>query len=217
MTVVAQDRHTGTIRMLAHANAEAIEATLRTGVATFYSRSRQALWVKGETSGNAMKVCEVFADCDGDALVYLVDPVGPSCHTGARACFYRPVRLDGGTTVVAPANETNDQGVPHARPTLSLLEATLAARARGEGERSYTRSLLDKGATKITEKLVEEAGELGQALQGESDERVVSEAADVIYHLMVGLLSRGVARRDVEAELARRFGTSGIDEKASRS
>lgn len=207
VTVVVQDRHTGEVRMLAHANREAVAKTLETGEGHFWSRSRESLWRKGESSGNTLAVHEVWADCDADALVYLVDATGPSCHTGRRACFYR--RLD-------------DEGVAHepagldASPTLVRLADTLMAR-QGEGaKKSYTRSLLDKGAPKIGDKLREEAGELADAIADETDERVVSEAADVLYHLMVGLLHRGVDLRDVEVELARRFGVSGHDERASR-
>ena len=187
--------------MVAFANREAVEATLDSGLAHFWSRSRQQLWKKGESSGNTMQVLEVWADCDGDALIYFVDPAGPTCHTGARNCFLK--RLDG------PSDDK-------ALPTLTRLTATLQARQASDAAKSYTKSLLLKGAPKIAEKLVEEAGELGVALDSESDERVVSETADVLYHAMVGLQLRGLSMRDVAKELARRFGVSGHDEKASR-
>ena len=201
VTVVALDRHDGDVRMVAHANREAVERTLATRTGWFWSRSRGALWQKGESSGHVLHVHEVWVDCDGDALVYLVDPIGPSCHTGATSCFFR--RLDA-------------EGTDHALPTLARLTATIAARAKSDGEKSYTKSLLEKGAPKIGEKIREEGGELADALANESDERVVSEAADVLYHVMVGLQLRGLALHDVAAELARRFGTSGHDEKAAR-
>lgn len=201
VTVVAQDRLTGEVRMVAHANEEALRATLDTGDAHFFSRSRNALWKKGETSGHVMRVREVWLDCDADAVLYLLDPEGPTCHTGAPSCFV--------TRIDAPAG-------PRAAPLFVRLEDALEARKRATGEKSYTRSLLDAGAEKIGAKLREEADELARAIASESSERVASEAADVLYHAMVGLLSRGVALRDVEAELARRFGVSGHDEKASR-
>ena len=194
--------------MVAHANAEAVGRTLATGKATFWSRSRGELWVKGETSGNTLRVHEVWADCDGDALVYLVDPAGPSCHTGAESCFFR--RLDG-----AEGSEGEGQG-GRALPVLAALDATLEARKASSAEKSYTRSLLDAGPPKIARKVREEGGELADALESESDERVVSESADVLYHLMVGLVARGLSLADVESELARRFGMSGLEEKASR-
>ena len=203
VTVVAQDRLTGEVRMVAHANAEALERTITTGDAHFFSRSRGALWKKGETSGNVMRVHEVWLDCDADALLYLVDPSGPTCHTGAPSCFVK--RAD-------PADATDAR----AAPLFVRLEEALAARRTATSEKSYTRSLLDGGAEKIGRKLREEADELARAIEGESNERVASEAADVIYHAMVALLSRDVPLRDVEAELARRFGISGHDEKATR-
>ncbi len=204
VTVVVQDRLTGEVRMVAHANEEAVRRTVETGQATFFSRSRQALWRKGESSGNTMAVHEVWVDCDGDALVYLVEPAGPSCHTGRRTCFFRRVGEDG-------------ESAWHADPLLTRLWDELEARRDAGGERSYTRSLLEEGARKIGDKVREEADELARAMTDESDERVVSEAADVLYHAMVGLLARGVTLRDVEAELAKRFGVSGIDEKQSRA
>ena len=206
VTVVVQDRLTGDIRMLAHANREAVEATLATGQAHFFSRSRGTLWRKGETSGNTIEVSAVFADCDGDALVYLAEPAGPSCHTGQESCFFRELRPDG----------TMVDGEARALPLLSSLWTALLDRKASDGDRSYTRRLLDGGPLKIGEKVREEAGEFDQAIRDESPERVVSEAADVVYHLLVGLLGRDVDLRAVEGELARRFGVSGLVEKAKR-
>ena len=193
--------------MLAHANREAVLQTLETGYAHFFSRSRQQLWKKGESSGNTLRTFEVWADCDADALVYLVEPAGPSCHTGAETCFFRRV----GHGDAPEAGEGS-----RAAPTLLRLTETLAARAAGDEEKSYTKSLLEKGAPKIGAKLREEAGELADALEGESDERVAAEAADLLYHAMVGLQLRGLTLRDVEDVLASRFGVSGHDEKAAR-
>ncbi len=202
VTVIVQDRLTGEVRMLAHANRDALARTLETGRATFYSRSRDAIWVKGETSGNAIFVREVWVDCDADAVLYLADPEGPSCHTGTRSCFTRrlgPVEREGG-----------------AGPTLVVLEDVLLGRRAASAKASYTRALLEGGAATIGAKLREEGAELAQALEGEPDERVVAESADVLFHLEVALLHRGLSLRDVEGELARRFGVSGHDEKANR-
>jgi len=204
VTVVVQDRMSGEIRMLAHADRDAVAATIETGEAHFYSRSRKAHWRKGESSGNTIAVAEVWADCDADALVYMSDPRGPSCHTGAQSCFFQ--RLD------APDASPRQRALP----LLPRLFAELAARRDADEGSSYTRKLLTEGAAKIGAKVREEAGEFDDAIQSESDERVVSEAADVVYHLLVGLLARGVELRDVDAELARRFGVSGLIEKASR-
>ena len=207
VAVIAQDAETGEVRMVAWADRSAIEKTLETGQAHFYSRSRGELWLKGVTSGNTLAVRSVWVDCDGDTLIYLVDPAGPSCHTGAETCFFR--RLDTDGALVEGADES-------ARPTLLRLERTLQQRKASDAGKSYTKALLDAGPTKIDAKLREEAAELGQALIGESDERVASEAGDVIYHLLVGLVSREVSLRELFAELSRRFGQSGHEEKRSR-
>ncbi len=201
VTVVVQDRLTGEIRMVAHADDEAIQKTHATGEAHFFSRSRGALWKKGETSGHVLRVAEIWADCDADALLYLVDPIGPSCHTGAPSCFFQPLAASGAGRPLA---------------LLARLEEALVARASASADASYTRSLLDRGRATIAEKIREEGDELASALVSESDDRVTSEAADLVYHVLVGLLARGVPLRTVEAELARRFGVSGHDEKAAR-
>ena len=206
VTVVVQDQASGEIRMLAHANQAALEATLATGRAHFYSRSRGAQWLKGETSGNTIAVSEVWADCDADAVLYLAAPAGPSCHTGRDTCFFQRVTADG----VEPSERQ------HGRPTLLALEGALRERAASTADKSYTKSLLVKGAAKIGEKIREEADEVSVAIAEESDEAVAGEAADVLYHLMVGLLFRKIPLRRVQEVLGARFGVSGHVEKASR-
>lgn len=205
ITAVAQDRATGEVRMVAWMNEAALDQTLATGHATFFSRSRNALWVKGETSGNRLKVAAVYADCDADTLLLLVDPEGASCHTGRPTCFFRQVRSD---AIGEPERV--------ALPYLFELESTIAERASSTADKSYTRSLLDKGAPKIGAKLEEEAGELARAIAGETDERVASEAADVLYHVLVGLRLRNVPLRSVVEKLIERSSQSGHAEKASR-
>ncbi|NOQ83609.1 MAG: bifunctional phosphoribosyl-AMP cyclohydrolase/phosphoribosyl-ATP diphosphatase HisIE [Myxococcales bacterium] len=206
VAVIAQDAETGEVRMMAYANQQAVEQTLNTGLAHFYSRSRQALWRKGESSGNTLDVRSVWVDCDGDTLIYMVDPTGPSCHTGAQTCFFRRLDADG--------NLVEDAGA--AAPTLLQLERTLRQRKASDAGKSYTKSLLDAGPTKVDAKLREEAAELGQALIDESDERVASEAGDVLYHLLVGLVLRHIPLRTLFAELSSRFAQSGHEEKAGR-
>ena len=232
VTVVAQDAETGEIRMVAHANAEALSLTLSTGFGHFWSRSREAIWQKGEESGNTLKVREVWADCDGDALIYMVDPEGPSCHTGAETCFFKPVSASAPEPAPAPASEPesapesepepapapeSEPALATAAPTLLKLTRTLAERTTSDAEQSYTKSLLDKGAVEIAEKIREEALELGAAIKDEGDDRVTSEAGDVIYHLLVGLLLRKIPVRAVLRELSSRFGQSGHEEKESRT
>jgi phosphoribosyl-ATP pyrophosphohydrolase/phosphoribosyl-AMP cyclohydrolase len=204
---VVQDAATGTVLMLAWMNAEALRLTRETGVVHFWSRSRGALWKKGETSGNTLSVAELRVDCDRDAILVRARPAGPACHTGATACFFT---LDDGRT---------DDGVP-AAPDAAIL-AKLAAllvqrRDSSTGERSYTRSLLDAGMPKILAKLAEEHAELAAELPAGDAAAVVHETADLIFHVLVGLVARDVPIDAVFAELARRFGTSGHAEKASR-
>ncbi len=210
--VVVQDELTGAVRMVAFATEQAVKLTLETRRATFWSRSRGELWEKGRTSGHTLDVTSVLVDCDADCLVYLATARGPTCHTGAPTCFFRRAVLDGGEVAVS------DREVP-AATLLGRLEAVLEARRTNDSassKTSYAKSLYDAGAGKIGEKLVEEAGELARAVAGEDDERVASEAADVLFHVMVALRSRGVAFESVLRELDRRAGTSGHDEKRAR-
>jgi phosphoribosyl-ATP pyrophosphohydrolase/phosphoribosyl-AMP cyclohydrolase len=191
--------------MVAWMNAEAVQKTLETGIATFYSRSRKTLWVKGETSNHRLVVKSVVADCDADTLLLFVDPEGPTCHTGRPGCFFRPLGKAG------PAEDG-----PRALPYLFELEEVIRERQTSTAEKSYTRSLLDGGATRVGEKVTEEARELVDALNGESDARVASEAADVLYHVLVLLRFRNVSLESVVRELAARSLQSGHAERAGR-
>jgi len=210
VSVVVQDGASGEVRMLAHANAEAVRATLESGYAHFFSRSRGKLWRKGETSGHGLRVSEVWTDCDADALVYLAAADGPSCHTDRETCFFRRVSLDEGSVRIA------DDPKRHASSVLPALWSELDARRQSSGERSYTKSLLEAGPSKIGAKVEEEANELARALVNESDERVLAEAADLTYHMLVGLLARGLTLSGLADELGKRFTMSGHAEKASR-
>jgi phosphoribosyl-ATP pyrophosphohydrolase/phosphoribosyl-AMP cyclohydrolase len=215
IAAVAQDRLTGQVRMLAWMNREALQATLDSGQATFFSRSRGALWRKGETSGHVLRVHEVVADCDGDTLLLLVDPEGPSCHTGRATCFFR--RIDASGSIEEKGGATSVSGLERdAMPFLLSLEEEIRQRSSSTAVKSYTRFLLDGGPQRIAGKVTEEAAELSQALQAESDDRVVSEAADVLYHVLVGLRARGLDWRRVIEALAARAGQSGHAEKAAR-
>jgi phosphoribosyl-AMP cyclohydrolase / phosphoribosyl-ATP pyrophosphohydrolase len=173
---VVQDWATGEVLTLAYMNADALERTRASRETHFWSRSRQELWHKGETSGNVQRVRQLRYDCDADALVALVEPAGPACHTGERSCFYRDLETD-----AAP------EPAPH--EALPILERTVAERAADRPDGSYTAELLADPA-RIGEKVREEADEVARAAAGESDERVAEEAADVLYHLDVLLASR---------------------------
>jgi phosphoribosyl-ATP pyrophosphohydrolase/phosphoribosyl-AMP cyclohydrolase len=209
--VVAQEAATGQIRMLAWANREALERTLATKQAHFYSRSRSKMWRKGEESGNTLAVRQLRIDCDGDVVLYTVEPNGPSCHTGATSCFYRA----SAPSQTAPLTSDDGPADPPA-VIVSRVAAVIAKRRRERPEKSYVVSLLDKGFAKINEKITEEAGELVEALPQGDDAHTTHEAADLLFHMLVGLEAAGIPVEDVFTELGRRFGVSGIDEKASR-
>jgi phosphoribosyl-ATP pyrophosphohydrolase/phosphoribosyl-AMP cyclohydrolase len=192
--VVAQESHSGDVLMLAFADREALERTAATGQAHYYSRSRAGLWRKGATSGHAQAVREIRVDCDGDAILYRVDQTGPACHTGARTCFSSAVAQDGHTT----------SGEDPGAHLLTRLAATIARRAAERPEGSYTAGLLDRGVAKVSQKVGEEAVEVVVAANAEEPERLASEAADLLYHLLVLLQARGVPLDAVWKELAHR-------------
>lgn len=194
--------------MLGHMNAEALAATLATRRVTFWSRSRARLWEKGESSGHTLELRGVWVDCDADALLVHAEPRGPTCHTGAVSCFSTPVP---GTT-----------GDPSAAPVLARLSAEIHARKAGRGitsatGKSYVRGLMDGGVPAIAAKLHEEAAELAEALASDDREHIAREAADLLFHTLVGLAHRDVEWTAVLEVLARRMGRSGVDEKASRA
>jgi phosphoribosyl-AMP cyclohydrolase / phosphoribosyl-ATP pyrophosphohydrolase len=191
---VMQDWATGEVLTLAYMNDEALRRTLETGEMHFYSRSRGALWHKGETSGNVQRVRQIRYDCDGDALVALVEPAGPACHTGQRSCFYRD--LSGTADSAEDAPPADGEPAPAAHEATGALERTLAERRDTRPQGSYTVELLDD-PPRIGDKVREEADEVARAADSESDERLAEEAADVLYHLQVLLLSRGVPVGDV--------------------
>jgi phosphoribosyl-AMP cyclohydrolase / phosphoribosyl-ATP pyrophosphohydrolase len=192
--VVAQESRSGDVLMLAFANREALERTAATGLAHYYSRSRAALWRKGETSGHSQSVREIRIDCDGDSILYRVEQTGPACHTGARTCFSTAVGQDG----LATAGE--DPGAH----LLTRLAATIAERVAARPAGSYTVKLLDRGVPQISQKVGEEAVEVVVAANTEEPERLASEAADLLYHLLVLLQARGVPLDAVLGELEHR-------------
>ena len=197
--VVTQESRSGDILMLAYANRDALDRTLSTGLAHYFSRSRGALWSKGETSGHVQRVTEVRLDCDGDAVIYRAEQVGPACHTGARTCF--------STVIGGAAGRKDRDGVSGEDPgghTLSRLAATIARRAAEKPDGSYTAQLLAGGVGRVSQKVGEEATEVVVAAHGESDERLASEAADLFYHVLVLLQARGVPLDAVWRELESR-------------
>jgi phosphoribosyl-AMP cyclohydrolase / phosphoribosyl-ATP pyrophosphohydrolase len=189
--VIAQDAHTGAVLTLAYANREAVEKTLESGEAHYYSRARQELWRKGATSGNTQKVVEVRLDCDGDALLYRVEPRGPACHTGEESCFF--------TTL---AGERGSE--PGFGAMVERLAGTIAQRHRDMPEESYTAGLIRRGTERVAQKVGEEAVEVIVAAL--RDGRIAEEAADLLYHLLVLLEERGVGIEEVAKVLHDRHG-----------
>ncbi|MEX2526574.1 MAG: bifunctional phosphoribosyl-AMP cyclohydrolase/phosphoribosyl-ATP diphosphatase HisIE [Gemmatimonadota bacterium] len=203
--VVAQDAASGTVLMVAWANREALELTLTTGFMHYWSRSRSALWKKGETSGNLQTVVSLQADCDGDTILARVTMDGPACHTGEDTCF-GPVAESAKSTVAAGTTPTVTPGPgPVQTPdvVLTRLWSILEARARERPEGSYTTRLLDDENLRL-KKLGEETVEVVTALL-RKDARAPEEVADLLYHLLVALLAEGHALQQVTDELARRF------------
>jgi phosphoribosyl-ATP pyrophosphohydrolase/phosphoribosyl-AMP cyclohydrolase len=196
--VVAQDVATGDVLTLAYANREAVEKTLVSGEAHYYSRSRSELWRKGATSGNTQRVVEVKLDCDGDALLYRVEPRGPACHTGENSCFFTNLAVEGSGVATAGGREVRFGAM------VERLAGTIAQRHREMPEGSYTASLIEGGPERLAQKVGEEAVEVVVAAL--SDERLPEEVADLVYHLLVLLEERGVGREDVARVLHDRHG-----------
>ena len=180
LPVIVQDERDGTVLMLAWANPESVAATEDTGLAHFWSRSRDELWRKGATSGNELRVSGIAVDCDADALLYRVIPSGPVCHTGARSCF------------------DADSGLPATSlGILAELEATISQRRGADPAASYTSRLLAGGPRRAAEKVVEEAGETATAALAGTPAEVTAEAADLVYHLLALLAARDLPFDDV--------------------
>ncbi|GAB4495141.1 MAG: bifunctional phosphoribosyl-AMP cyclohydrolase/phosphoribosyl-ATP diphosphatase HisIE [Saprospiraceae bacterium] len=180
---VVQDALTGVVLMLGYMNQEALKKTLETGLVTFFSRSKQRLWTKGETSGNTLRLCDIRLDCDQDAILLKAEPAGPVCHTGDDTCW-------------AERNQ--------AVYFLPVLENIIWERKNAAPENSYTAKLFAFGIPKIAQKVGEEAVETVIESLGENRERLLSESADLLYHLLVLLAAKGVKLEEVESVLKAR-------------
>jgi phosphoribosyl-ATP pyrophosphohydrolase/phosphoribosyl-AMP cyclohydrolase len=181
---VVQDADTGKVLMLGYMNKEAYDKTLKEGKVTFYSRSREQLWTKGETSGNYLYLEEILIDCDGDTLLVKAHPAGPVCHTGSDTCF----------------DEQNSANAMF----LHYLQGVIAGRKTASAEKSYTRTLFDKGINKIAQKVGEEAVELVIEAKDENDDLFKNEAADLLYHFLVLLEAKKIQLSEVIEVLKRR-------------
>ena len=195
--VVVQDAGTRQVLTLAYMNAESLNITLETRETWFWSRSRSSLWHKGESSGNTQRVVDILVDCDNDALTVLVDPSGPACHTGAQSCFHNDIGYHAATGT-GPEQEATLEDV------LSGLYQVIESRKRERPEGSYTTYLFDQGLDKILKKVGEESAETIIAAKNEDRDALVKESSDLLYHLIVLFVDRGLSLQDVSAELRQR-------------
>ncbi len=192
---IVQDARTGQVLMVAYMNQEALDRTLATGQAWFWSRSRHELWHKGATSGNYLNVLEVTADCDSDTVLLRVDPEGPACHTGAVSCFFDTLQAASGSSAAVAG------GSPQ---PVDELFATIEQRKRDRPEGSYVASLFNQGTARVGKKVVEEAGEAALASVTEPDERLIEEVADLWFHSLILLSARNLTPKHIWDELERR-------------
>ena len=202
---LAQDWRDGTVLMVGFMNEEAVTETFRTGQVYFWSRSRQTLWRKGETSGNTLLVKQVFIDCDCDTLLVKVEPAGPTCHTGNLSCFFQEWSD-------MPNKEQSGQLSSHGGIFERLYEMTLD-RKQHPREDSYVSSLLTGGRDRILKKISEEAGEVLLAAKNDDRGEIIYEVADLFFHTMVLLGDCGISPRDITQELGKRYGHTGMKKK----
>jgi len=212
---IVQEAGSGEVLMMAWMNAEAVEKTVQTGLTHFFSRSRQKLWQKGESSGHVQEVVQVLYDCDADCLLVRAHQNVAACHTGHRSCFYRSLEGDEVGDAVFDADQV--YGDKASREAFDRLYGVIMDRKKNPRNDSYTTRLFSGGIKPIGAKVMEEAGELVEAAQIKESEDVVREAADLIYHAWVLLAASGVSPEDVRKELAGREGTSGLEEKMRRT
>ncbi len=212
---ITQDVDSGEVLMLAYMNEEAVENTLATGKVHYYSRSRGKQWMKGESSGHVQKVREIRYDCDGDTLLIKVEQVGAACHTGRRSCFYSV--WDDSQLVIDGEPEVDVTSVYGEKDILDAVYHVIQDRRRNPTEKSYVHSLFTKGLDKILSKIGEEATETAVAGKGGDRDEVIYEVADLFFHTLILLGYYDLPPERIYAELRRRFGLSGIEEKESRT
>jgi len=206
---IAQDYETNEVLMLAYMNQEAYNLTLSTGYAHYFSRSKQRIWKKGESSNHTQEIKDMLLDCDGDTLILKINQNGVACHTGRKSCFFTSITQD--KIIEAPQVDTDAiYGVVD-----TLFHTILERKNSTQESKSWTKKLLDDKELMLS-KIREEADEVCVAIERESDEQVIYESADLLYHTLVGLGYRDISPDRVKQELNRRFGMSGIVEKESR-
>lgn len=208
--VVTQDATSKEVLMLAYMDKEALELTLKTNIAHYFSRSKQRIWKKGESSGHTQEVVEALVDCDDDTLLLKVNQTGVACHTGRVSCFFTNVNTNEEVSSVE-VDTTSAYGV------LDNLYHVIQEKRNDDPKTSYTAKLLQGNENSMLKKVVEEAGEFTFAIKDNDEEEIVYEAADIAYHMLVAMASKNINPDRVKQELARRFGMSGIEEKNSRT
>ncbi len=201
---VVQDWRDGAVLMLGYMNRESLDLTRRTGDVHFWSRSRKAIWKKGETSGHTLRCRRLFLDCDGDTVLVKAEPAGPACHTEARTCFWTEVTAEG--LASQPGGEEANGGI------VDQLYAMVLQRKAHPQAKSYVSSLLQGGPDRILKKVVEEAGEVSLAVKNEDRDAIIHEAADLLFHTIVALGYCDIPVTAVQRELGKRFGRSGVRE-----
>jgi len=210
LPVIVQEENTNEVLMMAFMNKEALELTIKTKKAHYFSRTKQRIWQKGESSGNFQIVKDIYIDCDNDTLLLKVEQVGGiACHTGRKSCFF--TKLESGEEV----GEVNENATK-SYSVLDKLYHELQDRKSADPKTSYTASLLNKGENSYLKKIVEEAGEYCFAVKDDDKKEIVYEAADLVYHALIPLVDKNIHPDQIKAELERRFGLSGIEEKNSR-
>lgn len=202
---VVQDWRSGTVLMLGFMNKDALDQTMETGHVHFWSRKRQRLWQKGEVSGNHLQVKRMFVDCDADTLLIKAEPVGPTCHTGSRSCFFSEIS-DGGVSTEPESEEANGT-------ILDRLYEMVLKRKSNPSKDSYVASLLHGGDDRVLKKITEEAGEVLLAVKNHNKEEIVYEVADLLFHTIVALGHCEIPVTDIHEELGKRFGQSGVRSK----
>jgi len=207
--VITQDATTNEVLMLAYMNKEALELTIKTNYAHYFSRSKQRIWKKGESSNHLQEIVEILVDCDNDTLLLKVNQEGVACHTGRKSCFFTNLN-----TNEAISNVEVDTSVAYG--VIDTLYHTICERKNDDPTKSYTAKLLKGKENSMLKKIVEEAGEFTFAIKDDNTDEIIYEAADITYHVLVALASKNISPDRVKQELARRFGISGIEEKNSR-
>ncbi len=207
--VITQDATTNEVLMLAYMNQEALELTLKTNYAHYFSRSKQRIWKKGESSNHLQQIVEILIDCDNDTLLLKVNQEGVACHTGRKSCFF--TNLSTNKTISDIQIDTSS-----AYGIIDTLYHVIQEKKNDDPTKSYTAKLLQGKQNSMLKKIVEESGEFTFAIKDNDTEEIIYEAADITYHVLVALASKNISPDRVKQELARRFGISGIEEKNSR-